>query len=257
MKTGTRKAIPKHSTVTSDKLRVVALGKDERRSFPMDELRVSDDGKKIVGHAAVFNSLSVPMFGFREQIKPGAFKKTIEKEDVRALQNHDPNFVLGRNKAGTLKLKEDSRGLHTEIDPPDTQFARDLMTSIKRGDVSQMSFGFRTVTDKWYTKDSETRRDLIEVKLFDVSPVTFPAYTATDVGVRSIASCLGVDADSLEQVLAKAANYHELSDKDCEVLRVYRDFLQGCLPDNEGQDSRPTPQSLGILSNKLDLLEVE
>jgi hypothetical protein len=83
-------------------------------------------------------------------------------------------------------MSEDDHGLKIEIDPPDAQWARDLMTSIERGDVDQMSFGFRTITDSWQLVDGEDIRTLIEVKLFDVSPVTFPAYPDTEVGLRSL-----------------------------------------------------------------------
>jgi hypothetical protein len=85
-------------------------------------------------------------------------------------------------------MKEDDQGLAIEIDPPDTQAARDLMVSIERGDISQMSFGFRVKGEEWEFNDGEDPdiRTLTEVQLFDVSPVTYPAYTQTDVGVRSL-----------------------------------------------------------------------
>jgi len=160
----------------------------ERRTFQLTEIRAEgEDGEslRISGHAAVFNKKSEPIFGmFREIVLPGAFKRSLKKDDIRALWNHDANFVLGRNKAGTLRLKEDDRGLKTDIDLPETQFARDLYQSIKRGDVDQMSFGFRTVTDKWRTEEKENVRELVEVDLFDVSPVTFPAYPQTDISAR-------------------------------------------------------------------------
>jgi hypothetical protein len=95
---------------------------------------------------------------------------------------------LGRNRAGTLKLSEDERGLKIEIDPPDTQFARDLMVSIERGDISQMSFGFETIKDSWERSAEGNNLDirtLEKVRLWDVSPVTFPFYKETDVAVRS------------------------------------------------------------------------
>lgn len=163
---------------------------NEERRFITTELRVSrdDDKAKIVGYAAVFNSWSEDLGGFREKIQPGAFGKTIKKADVRALFNHDSNIVLGRTKSGTLRLKEDNTGLHMEIDPPDTQAARDLMTLIERGDITQQSFAFRTVEDDWKYKNNgnEAERTLIEVELHDVSPVTYPAYPDTSVGLRSL-----------------------------------------------------------------------
>lgn len=143
--------------------------------------------KMMMGHAAVFNKLSVDLWGFREKIAPGAFADAIKEDDVRALFNHDPNFVLGRNKAGTLRLSEDDVGLAIEIDPPDTQAARDLIVSIERGDITQMSFGFQLVTDEWdYTDRQNPVRTLKKVKLYDVSPVTYPAYEDTDVELNSL-----------------------------------------------------------------------
>ncbi len=162
----------------------------ERRTFGIVELRVeAADGDvvpSISGHAAVFDSLSEDLGGFRERVAPGAFAATIAEDDIRALFNHDPNLVLGRNRAGTLRLAEDDDGLAIGIDPPDTAAARDIVTMIKRGDVTQMSFGFRTISDEFQMVDGEVVRTLKAVRLFDVSPVTFPAYPQTDVAARSI-----------------------------------------------------------------------
>lgn len=160
----------------------------ELRSFALNEFRVDseDDKPKMYGHAAMFNSLSGDLGGFREQIAPGAFAKSLDSADIRALFNHDSNIVLGRNKSGTLRLSEDATGLAIEIDPPDTQAARDLIVSMKRGDINQMSFGFRTRKDAWNEVNGEWIRTLLEVELFDVSPVTYPAYLSTDIAVRSM-----------------------------------------------------------------------
>ena len=160
----------------------------EKRTFEIEglEIRKAEDGKRTIrGHAAVFNKVADGGW-FKEQVAPGAFKDSIGIDDVRALWNHDPNHVLGRNKSGTLRLSEDERGLAIEIDPPDTQMAADLVTLIERGDVSQMSFGFQTIKDSWETKEGDKDvRTLEKVKLWDVSPVTFPFYKDTDVAVRS------------------------------------------------------------------------
>jgi uncharacterized protein len=161
--------------------------KFERRAYPV-EVRVAkdEDGtRRIVGHAALFDSLSEDLGGFREKIAPGAFADAVG-DDVRALWNHDPNHVLGRTRSGTLRLSEDEHGLAIEVDPPDTQMARDLVVLMERGDVSQMSFGFRTIEDSWEKVDGQNVRTLKRVSLFDVSPVTFPAYPDTDVAVRSL-----------------------------------------------------------------------
>lgn len=172
----------------------------ERRVFAVEGLTIERrDGAAslIKGHAAVFNMLSQDLGGFREQVAPGAFTQAIKEDDVRALFNHDPNFILGRNMSGTLRLSEDSRGLAIEIDAPDTQTIRDLVLApIERGDVNQMSFAFnvRPNGQDW-AKDEEGRvvRTLKSVRLSDVSPVVYPAYPQTDVAMRSFrafeASC--------------------------------------------------------------------
>jgi HK97 family phage prohead protease len=140
---------------------------------------------KIRGYAAVFNQLSEPLYGFRERILPGAFKKSIDA-DVRALVGHDPSQIIGRTKSKTLILREEDHGLYTEIDPPNTQLGRDTVESIKRGDLDQMSFGFQVVKDEWKHEERELVRELVAVDLFDVSVVAFPAYTQTEVSVRSL-----------------------------------------------------------------------
>jgi len=152
------------------------------------ELRAGPAGASpmIRGYAAVFDSESEPIGfgGFTEIVKPGAFAKSLQESDIRALWNHDPAQVLGRTTAGTLRLSEDAHGLAVEIDPP--AWAAPFVESIRRGDVSQMSFGFQTVKDRFSTtSDGITIRELIEVKLYDVSPVAFPAYEGTSVEARS------------------------------------------------------------------------
>jgi len=161
----------------------------ERRTSTLDlEIRSADgkpDAPMIVGYAAVFNQLSEDLGGFREKIAPGAFTKTLGA-DVRALFNHDPNIILGRTKAKTLRLAEDQKGLQIEIDPPDTETARSILAALKRGDISQMSFGFETIDDLWENIDGKIVRTLLNVRLWDVSPVVFPAYPQTQAGLRSL-----------------------------------------------------------------------
>ena len=159
--------------------------KKEIRYCPT-EMRVDQEGQ-IEGYAAVFGEWSEVLGFFKERIRNGAFKKTIKEADVRALFNHDPNFVLGRNTAGTLELSEDDHGLEFRVKPPETQWANDLQTSIKRGDIDQASFGFQAVRDEWEHNKEPMERELIEVKLSDVSIVVFPAYSTTHVSARSLA----------------------------------------------------------------------
>ena len=159
----------------------------ERRTLTGLEVRAAEgQPTKIVGYAAVFNSLSEDL-GFREMIMPGAFDRALsEKQDVRALVNHDANYVLGRTKSGTLALSVDEKGLRAEITPPDTQAARDVLASIKRGDMDGMSFAFQTVSDSWRTQDGMEIRELRDLNLLDVSVVAYPAYEATSVSARAL-----------------------------------------------------------------------
>ena len=157
----------------------------EKRTF-CGEIRVEGEDQKIVGHAAVFEEFSKPMWGFVEKIAVGAFDDVLD-DDVRALFNHDANLILGRTKAGTLKLSVDSIGLRYEITTPDTQLGTDLIKSMKRGDINQSSFAFRVLDDDWQQDDEgRTVRTILKIKsLLDVSPVTYPAYDAADSTVRS------------------------------------------------------------------------
>ena len=164
----------------------------DRRAFASTfEVREEESGPVLVGTPAVFNQLSVPIWGFRERIVPGAFQDSLERgDDVVALWNHDANFVLGRRSAGTLDLWEEEDGLHMRNVPPDAQWARDLLVSIRRGDVKQMSFGFYIEDDHWVEEDDVLIHEVRRAKLVDVSPVTFPAYPQTSVYVRSVAEAL-------------------------------------------------------------------
>ena len=165
-------------------------GDIERRHYTCEGIEVRNDEDqppRLIGYAAMFGEMSEDLGGFRERIAPGAFSKAIGG-DVRALFNHDSNLILGRTKSKTLTIVEDQRGLRIEITPPDTQVARDLMESVSRGDVDQMSFGFRTIKENWEEVDGELVRTLVEVRLFDVSPVVFPAYPQTEIALRSMSA---------------------------------------------------------------------
>lgn len=186
--------MPKPTTPTTDLI--------ERRTFA-SEMRAAtaEDGRPCIeGHAAVFNQLSGDLGGFVEIIEPGFFDNVLE-DDVRSLFNHDPNLILGRTASKTLEVKQDDSGIFQRtyppvVDPEATTYAKDLMVSIKRGDITQQSFAFR-VKSKWNGDEEdgytwETVGDLIVrrllkggcKRLYDVSPVTYPAYPQTDVSAQ-------------------------------------------------------------------------
>jgi HK97 family phage prohead protease len=245
-------------------------GTIERRSVPFMELRVAggEDGKPahIEGHAAVFEKLSLPLGGFRERIRKGAFAKTLQEADIRSLWNHDTNFVLGRTKSGTLELREDGKGLFFRVEPPDTQWARDLLVSVERGDIDQASFGFRAVKELWRNElddKQDTIRELIEVELTDVSPVTFAAYPQTDIQVRSALAELGVDWDTVNAAVTRSQHGLELRQTDCEIIQGAIDALSRVLPGEPGQGphskgshgEEEAQGRLAILRRRLDLAE--
>lgn len=183
-------------------------GDMEVRYFPVELRTVMADEEKpvIEGSAAVYGKKSEVLFGFREVIEPGFFENVL-KQDVRALWNHNADLVLGRTKAKTLELEDNERALGVRIHPPDTQVGRDAVTSIERGDVDQMSFGFTVKQggDEWKKEgDGSVTRILKRggcERLFDVSPVTFPAYPQTSVSVRSMVEQL--NAEGLESEAAE------------------------------------------------------
>jgi HK97 family phage prohead protease len=162
------------------------MGKHEIRSLTDEQPTV--DGNTITGYAAVYNTFSQDLGGFREIIRPGAFDRCLASgPDVRALVDHDSSKILGRTKSGTCKLVSDARGLKYTITLPDTQTARDLKASMARGDIDGSSFAFAVVKngDMWRKEGTETIRELHDADIFDVSVVTYPAYLAAESSLRS------------------------------------------------------------------------
>lgn len=153
------------------------------------EIRANgDEPRRIIGYGAVFEQLSEDLGGFKETIEIGAFTETIAKDDVRSLWNHDTLYVLGRTASGTLVLVEDDIGLRYEVIPPESQYAQDFFKSVERRDVDQSSFSFRAIEESWINPTDEQPlpiRVLRRVKLFDVGPVTFPAYPTTSAEARA------------------------------------------------------------------------
>jgi HK97 family phage prohead protease len=151
---------------------------------------------QLVGYAARYSApgdgpenISEDLGGFRERVSKNAFKKSLaSRANVCALQNHDPNFLLGRTSTGTCRLTSDDTGLRMEVDLPQTSYAKDLFALVERQDLSQMSFAFQVDSDEWDEEvDPSDRskmvrvRSLQDVRLLDVSAVTNPAYPSTSL----------------------------------------------------------------------------
>lgn len=152
------------------------------------ELRAVSSNR-LTGYAAVFNKLSQDLGGFVEQIRSGAFSKSLnDGEPIRALYEHDNNKLLGNTRSGTLKLFEDKKGLRFELDLPATTYAQDLGVLVERGDIAGMSFGFtvRQGGDNWEVRSGILTRDLIDIRLSEITVTSNPAYLDTTVAVRSM-----------------------------------------------------------------------
>lgn len=233
---------------------------NERAFFRIPELRAdqgSDGSIHFTGHAAVFNTRSLtlggPFMPFREIVRAGAFAKTIREADIRFLHNHNVDQVLARRRGDgrdTMTLSEDKTGLLVQADFPDTTLARDLAVSLGRGDIDQMSFGFSTVRDEWFEEDDGTIvRDLLEVKLRDVSTVTFPAYVETDAAIRaanyeSLVRALGLEGLGAEERSAAIRDI-ENSNADPALIERLREALATRAAKSRGNDqAAPAPDQL-------------
>jgi HK97 family phage prohead protease len=168
---------------------------ERRYTRPAQRVAVEtrEGGKRtITGYAAVFYDASDPGTAYRlwddveERILPGAFDRAVREDDVRGLFNHEDSQLLGRTLSGTMRLSVDKRGLRYEIDAPDTQCARDLLQLLDRGDVTGSSFAFMPDDTSYRETDGVYIIERRAVRLFDVGPVAFPAYTATEAAARSV-----------------------------------------------------------------------
>ena len=152
------------------------------------EFKTREDGEELLieGYFAVFDSNYDIWPGASESIAQGAFTNSLESDDIRALTNHNTDLVLGRTKAGTLTLREDTHGLwgSIRINPKDSD-AVNTRERVLRGDVSQCSIGFEIIReDTEFREDGSVHWTIREVKLYEVSVCTFPAYTETNVNAR-------------------------------------------------------------------------
>jgi HK97 family phage prohead protease len=198
----------------------------ETRRITVNEFELRDgaegDGMTFTGYAAVFNSDSEPL-PFTERIAPGAFSRSLRsRNEIKMFLNHDTSQVLASKRAGTLRLSEDTYGLRVEADLPQTSTGRDLAYLIKRGDISDMSFGFSVPRggDSW--SDDGATRELREVRLHEVSVVPgWPAYTATSASVRSLdglVEATGLEADKLNAAITALENGDELDEAHASIL---------------------------------------
>lgn len=235
---------------------MIRPGSRHQRIYPLSsvEVRAAEEGKPecIIGHAAVYNNWSEDLGGFKERVLPGAFDKSIGVSDVRALLNHDPNYIFARTTVaadmeGSLSLASQAKGLRIKAMPLCTDTIRDLvMMPMKAGLINQMSFSFAVRGDELWDQPATAgtgavwrspkqagglyERDLIDVELFDISPVTFPAYTATDVAARALLAGTGIDFDALTACLARTQRGLPILESDLDLIRGSMNVLRTYLP---------------------------
>ncbi|MCH8851725.1 MAG: phage major capsid protein [Planctomycetes bacterium] len=158
----------------------------ERRFTIGLEVRRHNGKPSLEGLCVPYESRSEDM-GFRETIAKGAFSKHLRSDpDVKAFVEHDISQIIGRTRAGTLRLEESDDGVHVSIDPPDSQRGHDLVESVRRGDLTAMSFGFRVLDDTWELRDGESHRRVTEAELVETSVTSSPSYPETSIALRSL-----------------------------------------------------------------------
>jgi HK97 family phage prohead protease len=162
----------------------------EIRSSRIEDVRVStsDDGSHSVsGYAIVFNSPSVDLGGFTEIVAPTSLTRTlVDNPDILCLRDHKPELLLGRTKAGSLTLSVDEKGLRFTCSLPATSTGNDLAANLQRGDIDSCSFGMSVRDDKWVSDEKgNVIRTLLDIDLFEISVVSFPAYEATSASIRT------------------------------------------------------------------------
>ena len=164
----------------------------EKRYLNVEVRSESDDSRTVRGYAAVYNQETVIGDYFREKIASGAFARSLSENDIRACWNHNMDLPIGRSTNGSLRLREDDRGLAFELDLPDTNTGRDAYELIRTGVVSGVSFGFSVRKETWEQGENGelSLRILEDVDLYEISPCTFPAYEQTNVVARSVQEAL-------------------------------------------------------------------
>lgn len=179
----------------------------EKRTFDISDVQTRDntenDSMTVTGYASIFNSATMICDLFEESILQGAFSRSLsENNDIRCLFNHDWSHVLGRTRSGTLRLEEDEKGLRFEVQLPNTQVARDLVESMRRGDIDQCSFGFIPIEETWDYNVEPVKRTITDVDLYEVSIVSLPAYEDTEASLTRDAT-FKADVEKRKEILKK------------------------------------------------------
>lgn len=241
---------------------LLTTDREERRGLTLAEagvsVRADDDSSPVFkGHAAVFDTRTTignPLkWGWYEEIAPGAFTKTLSEGDARMLIDHDSYYVVARVSADTLRLAQDKVGLAVEADlDADLSYVADLTANLRNGNITGMSFGFWVEKDIWTQEEvslsdgTSTKVDvrrILEVRLLEVSSVTFPAYEETDAGLRQLLVPVLRHRNSPEAI-ARAIKFRpELADEFPDVVNTTEPGETTRAVDEEGSTKQPTDES--------------
>jgi HK97 family phage prohead protease len=233
------------------------------RRTPAPELR---DGETptISGAASVYNQVSQNLGGFVEQFAPGAFTRTLDTADgVVATFNHNPSQLLGRVSAGNLKLQERDTGLYYDVKPPDTTAGRDAVVNVRAGLVTGSSFTFRAVNDTWgETENGYSLRTVTEAALYEVGPVTNPAYLQTSSGsaalaVRSFCTHHDIDPESIPSLMPADLRDFLHTDEIEEIAGVDEPEIRAEQIGEGGGVPVPAKPKLTVARARLVLLEMQ
>lgn len=238
----------------------------EKRDITVEdfEIREDSDGMTFTGYAAVFNSDSQPL-PFIEQIAPGAFKRTLNaRNNIRLLLNHDTSRVLATTRSKTMSLAEDGKGLLVNARLPQTSYGIDTAIALREGLIDSMSFGFTVPLGGDFWSEDGQRRTLREVRLHEVSVVTFPAYESTTASVRDysrLAVRASVDVDELTAAIDALAAGEQLSPEAAQMLMNVVGTLSAKepdMPEDEGSEiTIETKVPTSVLKKQLELLASE
>jgi len=171
------------------------------RTYPVSQMRMekTDSGRKLVGLAIPYNSLSRDLGGFKERFMPGSVSASIARGEIAALFNHDVSKPLASQKAGTLRLTETSEGVHAEIQlTPGVSYADDAIRMLEKNEGTGMSFGFNPKDVRWLKEEGTNVAEVRDAELGEVSPLigVQPAYRTTSLALRNLSAQTG---DSFEQ----------------------------------------------------------
>lgn len=237
-------------------------GERELRMFGLDTLEIragtdNEDERWLTGHGVVYDVWSEDLGGFTELFEQGTFTDSIKRDDIRSLRDHNSTYILGRKKAGTLLLEEDKHGVRFDVLMADTSYGNDLVVSVERGDVTGCSIifsvdkkGERWFVDgeevdfidalmaMWDEKKHKVQRSISKAKLYDIGPVTFPAYPQTDVKARSLV-VTGIDYRTLGAALSKTQQGLALDEKENKLLAKAGEMIRRNVP------AEPVPEPDG------------